>query len=185
MPKITVEMTEDEARSWLESRTRAVVEPETPEPEPETPDAPAEHLRDGSVPVDGEGMPFDPEIHSGPDKLTDQGLWRVKRGKAQEATQARAAFKAAGADVDAPEDVPVVPKMPGMEPVAPAPVTFDDLMRACVEALESGSLTRAQMMALYGKHTGASGSEADIAAQAAQVFQTDESARAAMLADIQ
>lgn len=133
--------------------------------------------------VDGDGMPYDPDLHSSPASLKDDGTWRVKRGKAREEAEARAAFKAAGGDEEPPANLPsepaaVAPTLPGAdalpEPMAP-PVSFEKLAQKLSGLLQTGKLSRERMSALYAQHGGT---------DPANTLAADETARAALYADL-
>lgn len=149
--------------------------------------------------LDGDGMPYDESVHSDPPSFTSDGLWRAKRGKAEEAKAARAAFKARGGAVAAPADLPaaapiaaptVAPAgMPGMPvaaaaptalPVdAPEPISLDRVIEKITGMINRGTLGEQTLAGLYAKHSGV----ADPAASF-NVFNTNESARAHLFADL-
>lgn len=60
---------------------------------------------DAETPVDADRMPYDAAIHSDPPSLTDKGTWRVKRGMAKQAEDARAKWKAQGGAIVPPTSV--------------------------------------------------------------------------------
>ena len=145
------------------------VEPE-PEPEPER----------AATDTDADGMPYDPSVHADPPSTTADGRWRAKRGKADEAKAARAAFKAAGAGEEAPDvtdaPAPAPTGMPGMPAAAPAPVSMDDLMGKVTEVLQAGKIEQSALVKMYEKHSGVA------AVECYPVFEANETARANMLA---
>lgn len=174
---------EDELRAHLTDETRAApVETAAPAPAPAE-DATPEPTR---ADVDSDGMPYDAEIHSDPPQFTSDGNWRAKRGKADEAKAARAAFKAGGGDVEAPDvsDAPAMPTtgggMPGAKASLPAdapePVSLDRLIGAINDLISRGAVDEDTLSDLYAKHSGVS------AAESFGVFQTNETARANLLA---
>jgi hypothetical protein len=100
--------------------------------------------------VDADGMPFDAEVHS-PTK-TDKGLWRSKKGKSAAADAARAAFKAAGADVKPPViNAPTLPGMPGLARAVPEVVTYDALLEKTIGLMNRGVVKEGDVMGLYAK----------------------------------
>lgn len=116
-------------------------------------DAPAVALHDK------DGFAFDPELHVSPPGLTDKGLWKVRKGKADADKAARAAFKAGGAGLvnptlaPAPIAAPAAPAMPTM-PAAPAPVVAPDyavIVNKCIGMVNSGALSMDKLGEIYGK----------------------------------
>ena len=180
---------EDEAelRAHLGTETRALsVETpvETVEEQAAPVEAPAEERTASDV--DADGMPYDAAVHSDPPSTTADGLWRAKRGKGDEAKAARAAFKAAGGDMEAPTDLPATPSMPGMPGVAaalpadaPAPITLDRVIEKITGMMERAQIDEAGLATLYAKHSGLSDPQASFG-----VFNTNESARANLYADL-
>ena len=71
----------------------------TPEPAAATAD----------VEVDVDGMPYDPEIHASTKTKTQDGKWKSRQGKADEAKAAREAFLSAGGNVTPPTNLPDTP----------------------------------------------------------------------------
>jgi hypothetical protein len=123
--------------------------------------------------VDGDGLPYDPEIHADPKSFTAGGLWRSKRGKSKEADQRRADFKAAGGKMTAPT-MPTIPTgMPGMPlPTAETraePITFEVLLAKAHAMMTDGKIDASRMIAMYG--------ELGVDPNS---FPTNESARASM-----
>ena len=120
--------------------------------------------------IDKDGFRYDPELHVSPPGLTDKGLWKVRKGKADADKAARAAFKAGGAGlvnptlapapaapaapVAAPAPVaPAAPAMPTM-PAAPAPVVAPDyavIVNKCIGMVNSGALSMDKLGEIYGK----------------------------------
>jgi hypothetical protein len=131
--------------------------------------------------TDADGLPYDPEIHATPKSVTADGLWRAKRGKADEANQARAAFKASGGAVVAPviadEPVATAPVMPGMPVVAaraPEPITYDKLIDKTMGMMERGKIDSDAVVKLYGV----------VGLADPAVLETNESMRAALFAKL-
>lgn len=175
---------EDELRAHLADETRAAVErqPEqsaaAPTPTP-TPAPEPDQTRDS---VDADGMPYDDTIHSDPPQFTADGLWRAKRGKADEAKAARAAFKAKGGNVE-PPTAAAPSAMPGAMPSslpedAPEPVSLDRLIEKINVLITRKAVDEATLTELYAKHSGVS------AAESFGVFQTNETARANLFAEL-
>lgn len=105
--------------------------------------------------VDKDGLPYDPEIHATPKSQTADGLWRAKRGKADEANAARDAFKAAGGAVVAPV-VTAMPGMPGATapvtaPRAAEPISYDKLIDKTVGMMQRSKIDADGVMKLYGE----------------------------------
>jgi len=173
---------EDEMRAHLDGTsersetTPAATVPDTP------PADDGEPTRDS---LDKDGMPYDPEIHSDPPKFTAAGIWRARQGKADEAKQAREAFKAGGGDVQPPEGagpLTMPTGMPGLSneraelPAdAPEPVSMETLIGRIKEVLTDGKITSADIEKLYEEHSGRSVQECF------PVFQTNETARASLM----
>lgn len=198
--KLTYEF-EDEAemRAFIAERdvepdtstpTAPAAKPETNEDAPSNEDAPT---RDGT---DADGMPYNEAVHSDPPAFTADGLWRARRGKADEAKAARAAFKAGGGDVTPPADVQTRAEEPAAAPAAPAtapaapaapvveaqpPVTLEAVYGKATEMLESGNIDGAGLRALYKETTGVDGSDDEIPTLAGAVLQVNETARAALM----
>ena len=126
---------------------------------------------------DADGMPYDAAVHADPPGFTKEGLWRSKRGFADEAKAARAAFKAGGGDVTPP----VVPAMPGQEVSEETvpPVSLQTLLDRINEMLSSGAISEDALGEMYTRASGVS------AAESFAVFQTNESARAALYAELE
>lgn len=131
--------------------------------------------------LDGDGMPYDVAVHSDPPSFTADGLWRSKRGKAEEAKAARAAFKAKGGAVVAPS----IPSMPGMPSLpaaptalpadAPEPITLDRVIEKIQGMITRQQLDDRTLATLYATHSGAADPSASFA-----IFNTNESARASL-----
>ena len=178
---------EDELRAHLADETRvaptapatraADPAPAEPTPAPAVEPEPQTETR-GADETDKDGMPYDGEIHSDPPAFTSDGLWRAKRGKADEAKAARAAFKAKGGDVTPPAAPSAMPgAMPSTLPDdAPAPVSLDRLIEKINVMITRGAADEATLTDLYAKHSGVS------AAESFGVFQTNETARANLYA---
>jgi len=141
--------------------------------------------------VDSDGMPYDPDIHTETKAVNADGTWKARRGKADEAKAAREAFKAAGAGVTPPAAVvetTVAPAMPGSAPApaatrpgmpgaapAPAPVSFDRVFSKLTGMFEAGKIDSPTALQFYEKSAGTSD-----AAAAANIYQTNETARASL-----
>ena len=126
-------------------------------------------------------MPYDDAIHADPPTTTADGLWRAKRGKADEAKTARAAFKASGGDVEPPAAAPAEASfaMPGTTPLpadAPEPISLDRVIEKINGMLTRQSVDQAALAPMYAEHSGTS-AEASFG-----VFQTNETARANLFA---
>ena len=183
MPKVHVTFefeTEEEMRAHFgaEAQVRTVVagadEVSVPVAQPD--DQPT---RDD---VDADGMPYDESVHADPPSFTAKGLWRAQRGKASEADQARADWKAKGGDIKPPADLPapVLPGLPGMSPAPapePEPISFDRMVEKLNGMIARQKVDSATLERLY-----LSASGAPSAAAAFGVFNTQESARAKLFA---
>lgn len=193
---------EEELRAHLGGETRIsapVTAPVAAAPvapvAPEAVAAPVEPIRTADEPepagmqsasdLDGDGMPYDAAVHADPPSFTADGLWRAKRGKAEEAKSARAAFKAKGGAVVAP----VMPAMPGMPTLpmastalpadAPEPVTLDQVIGKITGMIGRGLLSDQTLAGLYAKHSGVADPSASFG-----VFNTNESARASLFNEL-
>lgn len=177
--------TEDEIRGIIDNITRGVSTPTVPT-SPVVEESVETREDDGETPVDSDGMPFDPEIFSAPDAFKEDGTWRVKRGKAEEAKAAREAFLSAGGDVTPPvveesvetrEDDGGLPGMedetglPGMEDETPEPVSLEVVVK-CVNDAVSHGVAVETLTNLYIEATGTRGKPA------MDILKTNESARA-------
>ena len=195
MPKMIVTMEfddEDALRAYLGAETRSEpsptlgpVDPENspeiapvePAPEPVEP-APVEPEPETTEDVDG--MPWDAEVHAESRALNDDGTWRAKRGKAEEAKKARAAFKAGGGAVEAPE--PAKRMMPGLTAAdipggdedEDAPVTYDTLYGKTTSMMERGIIDPPAIIGLYKK----------VGITDPNVLDTNETLRAALYAEL-
>lgn len=143
---------------------------------PEAPAAPAE--TEVTAERDADDLPWNPDYHSTPKSFTEDGLWRSKRGKAEEAKAARAAFKAQGGTVTAPvmpaAAMPTMPVMPVAAPILPAPVPFERLVQKITGMMQRGALSGDSIAALYAKVGATSGAQ----------FETNESLRAALFNEL-
>lgn len=178
---------EDELRAHLggESRVEAAPAPvpeATPTPVEATP-TPVEETK-SETDVDIDGMPYDKTIHASPAQTTADGRWRSKRGKGDEAKQARADFLAKGGDIQPPADLPTAaaaPTMPGMPSALPAaapePVSLERVIERITTLMQRNALSEQQLAALYERHGGSSDPSASF-----QTFSTNESARASLFA---
>lgn len=192
---------EDELRSHLgETATPATTvnvtatAPATPAtPTPAASGAPATGDEPTRSSLDGDGMPYSDEIHADPPSFTADGRWRAKRGKADEAKQARADFLAKGGNVTPPAELPATPPAaaapaaapsaptaaPALPASAPEPVTIESLYGRIGDLLNAAKLDKDSLGALYQKHAGAADPDTVHA-----VLSTNETVRAAMLADL-
>ncbi len=184
MQKITLSYnfeSEDELRAHLggETRTDAVVVGSTSPVAVTT--APEAVLSTDAV--DADGMRYNADIHANPPTVTADGLWRARKGKAEAATAARAAFKAAGGTVVAPVIATTMPgiapisAMPGLPTTAPVrqePVTMEQVSAKAAEVIANGKANEQTFGAIYAK----------LGVTDVNVFATNESLRAAMLAEM-
>lgn len=176
--------TEQELRDHLAGASRAEA-PATAVREAEPEDVtPA-----GEVPVtadvDGDGMPYDIRVHSDPRSFSADGLWRAKRGQAEAAKAARAAFKAQGGTVVAPviaaapaapvmPGMPVAAGLPGMPVAAPDPITYDRLFEKVTGMITRAAIKPEQFGPLYAK----------CGITDPTVLETNESLRAALFGEL-
>lgn len=172
---------EEELRAHLGGETRSVSTATVTATETvRTPeDAPAAETEpEITAERDADGMEWNPDYHSTPKSFTDDGLWRSKRGKAEEAKAARAAFKArGGAEPVAAPAMPGaggMPAMPVAAPVLPPPVSFERLVGKITGMMQRGKITADHLGPMYAK----------VGATSAQQFETNESLRAALMADL-
>ena len=141
-----------------------------------------------TVDLDTDGMPHCADYHAMPPQTSKDGTWRAKRGKAEDAKVARAIFKAGGGTVEQPSvqttasaavgksDIP--PSLPGAENIPTAqPVSLEQVIERATALLDSQALDNNGMTAIYLEITGKADNQ-----QAFAVFQTNESARAALIA---
>lgn len=190
---------EDELRAHLSAETRTTqAAPTAPAPAVTTPEAEATEASTGNEPtrddLDGDGMPYDDAIHSDPPNFTADGLWRARRGKADEAKAARAAFKAGGGNVEPPAELPTAAPigmpggMPGMPTPAartelpadaPAPVSLEMVIEKIKGMMGRSKLGEQTLAGLYQKHSGVSDPAASFG-----VFNTNESARSKLFAEL-
>jgi hypothetical protein len=181
----------DEMRAFFD--TESTPAPVAPAVEPEPTAAPATKAVELSEPApeptvgdtDADGMPYNAEYHANPPSTTADGKWRAKRGHADAANAARAAFLAGGGNVEPPaatEEPAGVPDLPGAAALpesAPEPITYDTLVAKIVEQMGSGKLESPTLSAMYRKHAGTTD-----ATQVSAELQVNESARAAFYADL-
>lgn len=194
MPPIQITYTfetEDELRAHL-----GTIDTKTATPAAAPDDADDDTSEPTRTDVDADGMPYDESVHSDPPKFTAKGLWKAQRGKADEAQAARDAFKAGGATETAPEDVATrdaapepdagLPSLPGGDLPAPAapPVTYADFVGRLTELFGQGKFTQESVIEFYKKHTKATGDDANVRAVAGDVLKTNETVRAAAMADL-
>lgn len=116
---------------------------------------------DTSRAVDSEGFPYDPELHAETRAVNADGTWKVKRGKAEAAAAARAAFKAKGGAEPAPAAAPAAAlpvaatttAMPGMPPAAQtrAPISLDALVQRIVAGMGANKISNESLTALYAE----------------------------------
>jgi hypothetical protein len=180
---------ETELRAHLATDTRAPVEPVAAPVEPVA--APVEERTEVGSETDADGLPYDADVHSDPPAFTSDGLWRAKRGKADEAKKVRADFKAAGGDIEPPvmpaAPAAIVPSMPGMPSAAgvqlpadaPEPVTMEKVIEKITGMMTRGVLDEATLKGMYQKHSGVVDPTASYG-----VFNTNESARANLFNDL-
>lgn len=172
---------EDELRAHLGAETENRAAPAVVVT-PVTDEADADVDTDGPTrnDTDADGMPYDEEIHSDPPQFTADGLWRARRGKADEAKAARAAFKAGGGDFEGPAELPGMElpglELPGLPASAPEPVSLDRMIEKINVMLTRNLIDSPTLESLYEKHSGVSAKEAF------GVFQTNETARANLVA---
>lgn len=143
-----------------------------------------ERTDDSAIPVDADGMPFDEEVHTAVDALTEKGLWRSKRGKSDEANKRRADFKAAGGDVtpepepepepETKSEAPSMPGMPGMAAAVAPPITMAKLIEKATGMIERQAVDNETLIGLYAK----------VGASETSVLETNESLRAALFAEL-
>ena len=123
---------------------------------------------------DADGMEWNGDYHSTPKSFTENGLWRSKRGKADEANAARAAFKAAGGVTvpPAPAAMPGMPvaAAPAAMPTMAPPVPFERLVGKITGMMQRGVLSAEAIGSLYGEVGATSGAQ----------FETNETLRAAL-----
>ncbi len=188
MPNYTITIecqTAEEARAQLDLLSR------NDSSEPVKSDPPSEVVvKTGDVPVDAEGMPFDPNLHSGRDKTNSDGTWRAMRGKKQEEQEARAAFKAQGGNIKSPvvttppptapvvPGAPVVPTVPEPEPVRDYNIT--ELTTKCQTLIDEGRINGPDITSLYLEVTGA-----QTPAEAFDKFNVDQNMRNEMMERLQ
>lgn len=187
MPQIKLEYlfeSEDELRAHLGGKTRAVAEitptaPPAADPSEITPNAAEPEL-------DVDGMPWDGDYHASTKTKNSDGTWKARQGKAQEAKDARAAFKAQGGTEEPPAPstlpgatkAPATSELPGVAALpadAPEPVSWDRMVEKITGMLSREMLTSEKMMELYSKHGGENPVE---------VLETNETARAALFAEL-
>ena len=176
---------EDEMRAHIggETRTASVVVAS----QDVTPAAPAPAEPEVTAERDGDGMAWNPDYHSTPKSFTEDGMWRSKRGKAEEAKAARAQFKAAGGGMPATIAAPAMPvaapampvaapAMPVAAPAAilPPPVDFGRLVGKITGMMQRGSIGGDSVAALYVK----------VGATSSAQFETNESLRAALFTEL-
>ena len=97
--------------------------------------------------VDSNGMKWNADIHTSTRAQNADGSWKARKGKAQEAKDAVAAFKASGGNVEPPADVPTQePAMPaaGGMPAAqrdmPPPISQAMLEEKIIGMINRGTL---------------------------------------------
>ena len=156
------------SRDATVTATQVVRAPEAPVA-PVAPEPAAEEI---TAERDADGMEWNGDYHSTPKSFTEDGMWRSKRGKADEAKAARAAFKAAGG-VIVPAAMPTMPMaaapvaaMPTMAP----PVPFERLVGKITGMMQRGVLSAEAIGSLYGEVGATSGAQ----------FETNETLRAAL-----
>lgn len=140
--------------------------------------------------TDSIGMPYDPEIHTDTGTTNADGTWKARRGKAAEAKQAAADFKASGGDVEVPtsttEEQPVeevkadenVATLPGASVIPDTPpVDFVTVMGKIGEMFNTKKITAEQLGDLYQEVA-----DTKVAGEVTEKFKTDETARSRMYA---
>jgi len=173
---------EQEMRDHLATESRAVdAAPVVATEERTDPPSTSEHI---SGDTDKDGMLYDDALHSSNRAVNADGTWKARKGMAQQAKDARAAFKAGGGNVNAPEVTEEPTAMPGMTGMtgmpatktddAPEPVTLNQLITK-----SSGMLTRAMI-----DHDGIGKLYAKLGITDSNVFATNESLRAAMFNEL-
>jgi len=144
-------------------------------------EVPAEVITDA---VDKDGLPWNAEYHSDPKSFNDDGTWRSKRGKSEEAKKARAAFLAKGGAVTAPVipaapvaamptmpvAAPAMPTMPVAAPVLPPPISYEQLIAKVTNMMTTGVVDGPTVVAMY----------AQAGYPDPSVFETNETARRAL-----
>ena len=197
---LTIEGTADEIRTALDNLTgrndapaQTTTAPATEQPAPavdETKAAPT-----GDAAVDESGMPYNASIHASPPSTKTDGTWKVKKGQAEAAKAALAAFKASGGGVTPPviEQPDAAPTgmpgtetkaaptgMPGAAPIPTAePVALDVVMAKWTGLMESGALSAERATEICVKVTGNTDATTHY-----PTFQTNETARAALYAEL-
>jgi hypothetical protein len=187
---------EDELRSVTErlsgapttkSTAKTETKPEAPKTEAETKSDEASEIPD----VDASGFPYDPELHH--ETFKANGEWKVKKGQADADKEARAAWKAQGGNVEAPEIEETVetkteaPKMPGMptqnaEKTIPAskPVSIDEVFAKIGEMFEAKTVDEVTVTGLYTKITGTANADEHY-----ELFSTNETMRSQLMAELE
>ena len=166
---------EDEMRAHIGGETRAASA--VVASQDVTPAAPAPAEPEVTAERDGDGMAWNPDYHSTPKSFTEDGMWRSKRGKAEEAKAARAQFKAAGGVIAAPAMPVAAPAaMPVAAPAAilPPPVDFGRLVGKITGMMQRGTIGGDSVAALYAK----------VGATSSAQFETNESLRAALFTEL-
>jgi hypothetical protein len=123
--------------------------------------------------VDANGMPWDPDIHAATKSKKADGTWVARRGKSEEAAAALAAFKAGGAGVEPPADVPPAAEEPTAAPVTgmpnasapvagmptatapadmPPPVTNEQMIENVTRLMSSGKLSQEDYAEILTRH---------------------------------
>lgn len=112
--------------------------------------------------VDDDGMPWDGSIHAGTQTKTAKGQWKSLKGKAAEATAARAEFKASGGGLTPPDvtaapvaaPAPAAPAAPALPsaPAAPAAeITLEQVSDLLVSKYTGGGISDGDLANLYGR----------------------------------
>lgn len=166
---------EDEMRAHIGGETRAASA--VVASQDVTPAAPPE--QEITAERDSDDLPYNIDYHASPKSFTEDGLWRSKRGKADEAKAARAQFKAAGGVIAAPAMPVAAPTMPTMPVAAPAailppPVDFARLVGKITGMMQRGKLGNESITTLYAKVGATSGAQ----------FETNESLRSALFGEL-
>lgn len=198
MSKITITVECDDAEDarsvidQLTGRSDAAVTTAPATPAAEKTTKPAEQTKSDvdDVVTDSDGMPWDEAVHASSRAVNTDGTWKARKGQAQAAKDARAAFKASGGDVAPPVETPTedaaaglpgtkaedaVPGLPGADAIPPAdPVTMADFTAKATAVLKAGKIDNDGIVAMYLEVTGQSDTN-----DAVKSFQTNESMRRA------
>lgn len=179
-PAISVNLTfatMDALRAWVDSQTTEALAPNAPaaapvaaaSPTAAPAAAPTPPTPTGEVRTDAQGMPHDPAVHTESGTTNQDGTWKARKGKADEAKAARAEFLSRGGAAAAPA-APAAPAAGGMPTSAPAPaapaaggmpgmteapaavreVSLDELIARTTELMNTGAVDTATLKTIYG-----------------------------------